>query len=105
MEAGTLRHRVKLEHYTEVVSEWGDPVKGWSAVAEVWARVEPLSGRELEWAMQVHAEASIRVTLRYRAGVDTTYRVVFGARTIEVLAVVNPDERNELLQLTCREMT
>ncbi len=105
MEAGHLRHRVRLEHYTQTANAVGDPVKAWVAVTEVWSHIEPLSGRELEWAQQQHAEAAIRVTLRYRAGVDPTYRVMFGARTFEVLAVVNPDERNERLELMCRETT
>lgn len=105
MEAGQLRHRVRLEHYTQTANAVGDPVKSWAAVTEIWARVEPLSGRELEWAQQQHAQAAIRVTMRYRAGLDPTYRVLFGTRTFEVLAVLNPDERNEQLELACRETT
>lgn len=103
MEAGHLRHRVQLDHYTVAANAVGDPVKSWASVAEVWASIEPLSGRELEWAQQQHAQAAIRVTMRYRAGIDTTYRIRFGTRTFEVLAVVNPDERNETLVVTCRE--
>ncbi len=39
----------------------------------------------------------------YRAGVAPKQRLLFGARTLNIRAVVNPDERNRWLELLCEE--
>jgi len=104
MKAGQLRHRVTIQRLTITQGTAGEVIEGWSDVATVYAAVEPLSGREFWQAQQVAAENQIRVRIRYRAGLDTTMRVIHDTRTLEILSIVNPEERRRELQLMCREI-
>lgn len=83
---------------------YGGEVKNWQPVATVWAAVEPLSGREFFAASQVNAEVTGRIRIRYMAGVRPTMRAVLGERVFEILAVIDPQERHEELQLMVKEV-
>ena len=104
MQAGKLRHRVSLQELARNQSVTGEMIPSYAPYATVWASVEPLTGRELEFAQQITAETNYRVTIRYNSKVDVEHRVVFGDNTFEVTSVVNPDERNEQLFLMCKEV-
>jgi SPP1 family predicted phage head-tail adaptor len=104
MEAGKLRHKVTLEQLDTGQDSAGAVERSWSDFArDIWASVEPLSGREYFQAQQVASETSVRVRIRYRSGVLPTMRVVYGDRRFEILAVIDPEERHRELQLMCSE--
>lgn len=106
MVAGDLRHRVTIQ----APPLTADAIRGVATgspttVAEkVPVKIEPLDGRELVQAQQVAAHVTHRITMRYRAGVTPTQRIVFGTRTYHVIAVLNLEERNRWLRLLCVEL-
>ena len=102
--AGQLRHRITLQSVSTTPDSSGDRVEAFATFATVWARVEPLTGREQFIAQQIQSETNYRVEIRYRAGVVATMRVLFGGRTFEVVSVLNVGERNSDLHLMCREL-
>lgn len=104
MRAGRLRHRVTIQSATTTVDSFGQPIETWGTFATVWAAVEPLSGREYFDAQQVQSEVSYRVRIRHLSGVVPTMRVSYDSRTLEVLAVLNIDERDREMHLMCREI-
>lgn len=104
MRSGRLRHLVTLEEPATGRATDGGMVAGWSVVDTVWAEVSDLSGREFLTAQEHHAEVSTRVVLRYRDDVRPSWRVVSGTRTLQVVAVVDPDGRSTRLELMCREV-
>ena len=75
----------------------------WTDVATVWAAIEPLKGAERLHAQQLQSPVTHRVTMRYRAGVRPSMRLVFDARTLNIRAVIDPQERNRTLELLCEE--
>ena len=103
MRAATLRHRVVLQSAADTADGGGGAATAWSDVATLWASIEPLKGTERLTAQQLISPLSHRVRLRHRDGVTTTMRLKFGARTFNIRAVINPDERNRLLELHCEE--
>lgn len=105
MQSGTLRHRVTLQSFTTSPDVYGEPIKTWADLATVWAAVEPLRGREYFQAQQTHAEVSYRVRIRHRADILPTMRVLHAGKTLEILSVINIDERNRELHLMCKELT
>ena len=88
----------------------GDPAAGWHGVAVVYAKVEPLYGRELEIGRQVDGRTSHKVTLRYRPGVSTTMRLRLPKRReatqriLHITSVLNQDERDDVLVLMAAEV-
>ena len=105
VRAGRLRHRVTIQTRSQSVNEYGEPSNSLSELDQVWAAIEPLSGDERvemgSSSRQPHT--SHRVTIRYLANGDSTDRVLFGSRGLEIVSVQNHDEKDEYLTMLCRE--
>lgn len=78
----------------------------WTTQATVWASITPLSGREFVEAKQRQIDATVRITIRYRADMLPTpnWRVKFGSRIYDIDSVINRDERGRTVDLMCREV-
>ena len=105
--AGRRRHRLVLQS-SNTQSDGGGGQAGdpWAApitVATVWGSVEPVSGRERLRAQRLEAQVTHRVTIRYRPGVNSDMRLVFGARVFNIRAVLDQGERRRALELLCEE--
>lgn len=110
MRIGRLRHRVTLlapaEPRDQTDAGAYEPVYG--NVATVWAEVRTLSGSEQPVTVLETTVASTmhRVQIRMPSGwfPRADWRVVWGERTFEVTAVLEPDNRARLLVLECVEV-
>lgn len=103
MRAGKLLHRVKLQAFTTTVDpDTGYRDKAWVDVAELWAEVAPLSGREFLAAAATQSKVTARITIRHRAGVTNNHRILHGATVYNIEAVL-PDAGSgkEHLTLMC----
>ena len=104
MRAGRLRKRLTIQQPTEGSADpLGEKPMTWSDVASVWAEVLPQSGREFYRAQQIHAELSHAISIRYRAGLTPRMRLVLEGRPLNVVAIINVEERNRELLLYCAE--
>jgi SPP1 family predicted phage head-tail adaptor len=103
---GKRRHRITIQRLVEgspAQDAGGTPDEAWATFSTDWARIRPLEGRELERAQAVHAEVTGRIEIRYRAGVTARMRALFGSRPLEILAVINVEERNRDMHLLYKE--
>ncbi len=98
-----MRHRVTLRKKEITEDALKQQSEVWTDIATVWARIEPLSGREYFAARQENADVSVKVVIRYLPGITAETRVVFDGRVFDVLSVINPGERNISLVLMCKE--
>jgi len=105
MRAGWLRHRVQIYKNTPTRDDYGTSAPGWGPIVESyrWARVTPLAGREAERAKQVNSETTHEVEIRYSDDITTEMRVKYNDRYLEIIGIVNKDERNISLVLSCKE--
>lgn len=75
----------------------------------VWACIKPLSGRELLWAREIVADVTHNVELRYLKGILPKHRILYQdlwggqTRVLNILAVLDDEERHRWLDLLCRE--
>lgn len=88
----------------------GYTTTGWMPVDEEAVQdlhVEPLLGSERLRAMQTQANATHRVTIRYRDEVRASYRwLLEDGRVLHIVSPpMDPDNKHELLQMLCREET
>lgn len=97
--AGKLRHRVRIERQVTVLDSFGQQSTGWTLVAAVWAAVEPLSAREMIAASQVQSSVTARITIRYRADLLASDRIVFRGKTYNIAGVL-PDAESGLEHIT-----
>lgn len=105
MQAGKLRHRVRLQAPGRTQDpDTGEMRDGWTTVKTVWASVEPLSVREFISAQAAQSEVSARIVIRYREGVDATMRVLHRGKVYNIQGVLPDDESGrEYLTLAVSE--
>lgn len=104
MQAGKLRHRVKIQVPVTARNGLGEQITTWSTLATLWGSVEPLRGREFFDAEQVQSEISHRVRIRFYDGITAQMRVLHEARILQIQSVIDVNERHKEMQLMCREM-
>lgn len=89
MKAGDLRHRIELQHKVTPrdpeSGEYGEPE--WQKLLSVWAKVSPLSARDLIAAQAAKSEATARMVIRFRSGILPTMRIVYRG---EVYSIEGP---------------
>lgn len=103
VRAGRYDKRVEIEAVTTAVSDDGSPQESWVEFGRRWARVVPETGREYALALQVMADVSLVLEMRFIAGVTPRHRVRFRGRLFEIGAAINVEEQNRVTLLYCKE--
>lgn len=87
-------------------NEYGepDPANDVAVYANVWASIAGINGREYWQAEQVQSKVTTRIELDFLAGIDRSMRVLYGARTFQIVAVIDVGEMHRTLQLLCEEV-
>ncbi|MEM5297655.1 phage head closure protein [Burkholderia sp. JPY481] len=77
IKAGPLIHRITIQRPVVDQDESGTPfVREWQEVAEVWAGIEPLSGREWLASAEFRSDVTTRIRIRWREDIDASMRVL-----------------------------
>ena len=92
-----LDRRVRLERRVEETDASGQSVPRWLPLSEVWAKVEPVNGREAFGQQQVVATGDVRITIRWRDDVTPLHRVVHDGRAYDVVSVAEDGRRVALV--------
>lgn len=101
MRAGRLRHRITIRQRSTGKDAAGAPVDTWIDVATIWSRVEIVSGRE-RWASEHTANSySAAISIRNRTDLKEDMRVIFGSRTLDIKAIIDPNGYGKELKLLC----
>lgn len=103
LNIGALDQRVTLQSPAEAEDSLGQAVRsGWTDVATVWARAEPLRSRELLAANGRLAEATVRFTIRHRSDVRANWRVLWRDQAHAVLGdPIDLQGAGQALELLC----
>jgi SPP1 family predicted phage head-tail adaptor len=103
MNIGSLNKRVVLQHSTKSSDLMGGFLLAWIDVATVFAALWPTSAAEQVQAMQNTMTISHRIRMRYRSDIKPSWRIKFGNRYFAIVSIINPNEKNEVLDLMCKE--
>lgn len=112
LQAGRLRHRISLQRRAALLDSNGDvqqdPNTGeafyvWSELAELWAAIEPLSGREFIQSQATQSKVTGRMVIRYYVNINAGMRIVhsngLNTRTYNIEAIL-PDKESGLEYMT-----
>ncbi len=105
MRIAELRHKIQIQEPERTEDGGGGAEIVWRIVADVWAKVEPVSGREEVNADKRRGQISHKLTIRWRPGMGPVQRLVHGGRVLEILSVYDPGERRRWLACACVEHT
>jgi SPP1 family predicted phage head-tail adaptor len=103
MRAGKLRHQIVIQNMIESHNSYAEVETSWVDYATVYAAIEPIQGREFFAALQVNAETTVRIRIRYLSGVTKKSRVTFEGRIYNIQSIIDADERHREMQLMCSE--
>lgn len=103
VNASKLRHRVTFLQRIVELDKWNQPKETWVIFAEVWASVEPISGREYWASSQVQSEVTHRIRIRYLPGLDPSMLALFKGRVFELQPPRNVEERNQEMEILAIE--
>jgi SPP1 family predicted phage head-tail adaptor len=97
-----LRHRVDVQ-YRVVTNVDGQESSAWTTQFSAWAAIEPAARPAQVDAEAMNDPTTHVVTLRYRAGIAPRMRLLYGSRILDVVAVIDVDERHFWIELQCVE--
>lgn len=103
LDSSHLNRRITLQQRSASKDSFGQESTNWTDYLTCWARIEPLSGRELIAAQAQQAETTHEIVIRYRPGIVPAMRAVYQGRIFNVLSVIDPEMAHAALQLQCSE--
>jgi SPP1 family predicted phage head-tail adaptor len=104
--AARLRERVAFERRDLVDDGHGNKVGDWREVFRTAARIKPMRGAETVQASRLAGEGPVVITVRSSDATravttDLRARDVRKGTIFNIRSIVNPDERNQFLDLEC----
>ncbi|MFH2075422.1 MAG: phage head closure protein [Pseudomonadota bacterium] len=110
MRAGELRHIVAIQAQTDTSDGMGGFTTTWadvSGMSSVPAAIWPLKAAERIDAMKLEHQVTHKIRIRYRAGITTKHRINWSdkSRVFNIVGIINPDERNIMLEMLATEET
>lgn len=106
MQAGKLRHRVKIERNTgTTVGAGGHTVPDFTTFKTRWAAIFPKGSREFFHAAQVKADITHRVVMRYTDGITSEMQIKRGDRILKIMEPPRrfDQDRDTWLEFACKE--
>ena len=100
---GELRHRLTLEAPQETPDGLGGVTRNWSALAQIWAALEPLGGGDGVVADKRVARLTHRVVIRKRGDVSLNHRLRLGARSFTIRSIRDAAEDGRFLECLVEE--
>ena len=106
MQAGKLRHRIQIQHKTDVINEIGGNAPTWATFLTIYANVLPANGREIFNAQQVVADVTHHIQIRRQTtAITPAHRIQHKSRTFEIKSVIEKDERLREQMIMAKEVT
>jgi SPP1 family predicted phage head-tail adaptor len=103
VDPGRFHTELVLEQVSDASDGMGGEVETWSAVATVFAGLEPLSAKSVFGADQTVETVTHLAMLRQEEDVRSGMRFVKGARIFAILTVYDPDETGRYFVCETRE--
>lgn len=91
-----LRNRITIQEPIEVNDGRGGQTTNWQDLATaptVWAKIDPVSARELFFAEKLEDRISHRITIRHREDLRAEMRIQFKSRIFQIKTIRHILER------------
>ena len=106
MNIGKMDKRIEIQANSATEQDaHGRPVDSWVTVFQCWACISPMSERESMVQDQVNGSRTHKISMRKCYDVSVRNRIRYGERFFDINGVVNVDEYDKRLELTCTEAT
>lgn len=103
MQVGKLDKRITWQYPAKTSDGMLGETVTWTTVCETWARILPKSAKEIRQSEQMTMNVTHTVRIRYRNPFLPSWRGLFRGRIFQIIGIVNPEEKNEWLDILVRE--
>lgn len=104
MRFSKMRHRITFLKPTGTQkNSMKENVPLYTDYKTVWAYVAPRTGREYDEAQKIRAETTYNITTRFLENITTDMKIRFNEQELDIVSVLNVNERNEQLQIVAKE--
>lgn len=100
---GKLNKKITFLKYGEIEDECQQTIQEFIPFKTVWACVEPVKEEEYLEAQRIGNKRMYQIYTRYFPEVSEDMIVCFKGREFKITSVMNPYEKNEMLQIACYE--
>lgn len=100
---GKLDHLVTIMQPVKGTDTRGDKPITYTAWKRVWCSIEPLAGREMQFAQQMHGNVTHKVGMRHLAGVNKSMQLLWNGRTFQMGPVLDIDTAQFEMQFYATE--
>ena len=100
--AGQLDRRITIQGFTESTDVYGQRIKNFATLADVWAKVEEKRGSEGEEGNQLVATKRVEFFIRYRSDINEKMRIRYNNETYKIEAILNADDRKAFQKIVTR---
>ena len=101
--AGALRYRVTILRPIEAKNSVGEVTHSWATLADRWAAIQQISGREIIANSREEFSLTHRVVIRGGVDILPQFKLAWGTRTLEISSVISIDRRR-WTELLCAEI-
>jgi SPP1 family predicted phage head-tail adaptor len=106
MQAGKRRTKLELQRVTTSRDSYGEPIETWTTYSRPWVQVVEGAGAERIIGKQEVGAGTVVVLMNYQSPLPViSERGKLGTRTFDINNVVNVDQKNHEVILTCTEVT
>jgi SPP1 family predicted phage head-tail adaptor len=89
---GMLNRKIELQSLVKTPTATGGFTQSWVSVATLWAKIKNTSGSELLHADQLGATSFSDFTIRYRANINETMKLVYRSTDYQIRHINNIEE-------------
>lgn len=108
MYAGQLNRRITIQRRSAGLDAYGQPSLGWTEIAEVWANIKPIGGREKLRAMAFESTLTHTVLVRYQASLVPEveadgWQILYGSRIFNISSAMDYEDQRRYIVFDCIE--
>jgi SPP1 family predicted phage head-tail adaptor len=102
MKIGDLRHKVTIQSPVQTADGMGGFTRAFVDSDRVFAAIWDTSALE-QVRLGKQAESNVtRIRIRYHKTIAADWRIKFGDTYYAINSIINPNRKNEMLDLVCR---
>ena len=103
---GSLRNKITIQNTDLTTDNHGGFTTGRSTHITAFAKITPKAGREVfsdTTGEKVQNPHTFEFLIRYRDGITTTMRILFGSRTFNIVKINDQNDYNNMITITATE--
>lgn len=104
MNAGQLRHKIKIQNIGNTVNDFGEIEQGnYQDFKTIWSSITPISGGESFLANKDFATVTHKIKIRFIPNLNASMQIDYMGRKFKVINIRNFGEMGKELEILAEE--